>query len=147
MNRVVTLIALAIALGGPASATIMNTDVKVNTNVVAGQVSASGVVERGTGFRVRLTGFAIYEIKFDRRYFPSGCAAMVVSPNAAVVPVVAQNRCGGVFDVVFYSPKQTIGACRFSVRCKRGCAPGPLTAAPRCASTHDEACTDYTPLV
>ena len=104
MNRfALAILTLAIALGGPASAGIINPygNPELNTNVVAGQVSELGVVERGLGFHVHLNGYS-YEIKFDRRYFPSGCAAMVVSPVAVVVPAVEQGRCGGPFYVTFY---------------------------------------------
>src|SRR5580692_1194426 len=57
MNRLVTLLALAIGLGGPASAGIINPygDPDLNANVVAGQISGSGVRERGFGFRVQRT--------------------------------------------------------------------------------------------
>ncbi len=103
MNRLVTLLALAIVVSGPASANIINPygNPELNTNVVAGQVSGTGVIERGLGFRVHRTHVGVYEITFDRRYFPSGCAAMVVSPNIALTPVVTQINCGDTFDVSF----------------------------------------------
>jgi hypothetical protein len=103
MNRLVTLLALAIGVSGPASAGIINPYAEViNSNVVAGQVSVEGVIERGFGFRVHRDSAGAYLIKFDRRYFPSGCAAMVVSPDAAVFPVVTQSQCGGDFNVSLY---------------------------------------------
>jgi|HubBroStandDraft_6_1064221.scaffolds.fasta_scaffold225892_1 hypothetical protein len=113
MNRLVTLLALAIGLGAPASAGIVNPYGALgvnNTDVVAGQVSGSGVIERGSGFRVHRDEAGAYEIKFDKRYFPSGCAAMVVSPSSAVSPIVVQNHCGGVFDVFFYLNNRLTGA-------------------------------------
>jgi hypothetical protein len=96
MNRFVTLLALAIGVSGPASAGAISPYVGPlgvnNTNVVAGQVSASGVIEHGSGFRVRMITPGVYDITFDRRYFPSGCAAMVVSPIS--IPVFAAVRHG-----------------------------------------------------
>ena len=106
MNRFVTLLALAIGVSGPASAAAVSPYAAPlgvnNTDVVAGQVSVEGVIERGFGFRVHRDSAGAYLIKFDRRYFPSGCAAMVVSPNAAVFPVVTQSQCGGDFNVSLY---------------------------------------------
>jgi hypothetical protein len=104
MNRfALAILTLAIALGGPASAGIISPygNPELNTNVVAGQVSSLGIIERGAGFRVQLNGDT-YEITFERRYFPSGCAALVVSPSAPLLPVVAQNHCGDKFFVTFY---------------------------------------------
>ncbi|MFZ0574851.1 MAG: hypothetical protein WA428_08445 [Candidatus Cybelea sp.] len=104
MNRLVTLLALAIGVSGPASAGIINPygNPELNTNVVAGQVGSTGVVERGSGFRVHIFGL-FYKIKFDRRYFPSGCAALVASPTTEpLVPIVTQNQCGDVFTVSLY---------------------------------------------
>jgi hypothetical protein len=106
MNRLVTLLALAMALGGPASAGIISPYAAPlgvnNTNVVAGQISGSGVIERGSGFRVHFDNGA-YVIRFDQRYFPSGCAAMVVAPvDATVVSAVVQKHCGGPFYVNLY---------------------------------------------
>jgi hypothetical protein len=107
MNRLVTLLALAVALGGPASAAAVSPYAAPlgvnNTDVVAGQVGSTGIVERGFGFRVHIFGFGIYKIKFDRRYFPSGCAALVASPTTEpLVPIVSQNQCGDVFTVSLY---------------------------------------------
>jgi hypothetical protein len=112
MNRLVALSALAIGLAGPASAGVIHPygDPELNTNVVAGQVSGSGVIERGLGFRVHRTFAGVYEITFDRRYFPSGCAALAVSPNAAVIPVVTQLHCGDTFHVSFYINNELAGA-------------------------------------
>ncbi|MGC1336253.1 MAG: hypothetical protein WA304_10170 [Candidatus Cybelea sp.] len=104
MNRLVTLLALAIGVSGPASAGIINPygNPELNTNVVAGQVGSTGVVERGSGFRVHIFGL-FYKIKFDRRYFPSGCAALVASPTTEpLVPIATQNQCGDVFTVSLY---------------------------------------------
>jgi hypothetical protein len=104
MNRFpLAILTLAIALAGPASAGIISAygNPELNANVVAGQVSSVGVIERGAGFRVHLNG-GTYEITFDKRYFPSGCAALVVSPSAPLPPVVAQNHCGDKFSVLFY---------------------------------------------
>jgi hypothetical protein len=105
MNRFVTLLALAIGVSGPASAGVINPYAEVNTNVVAGEVTASGVIERGHGFRVYVPERGIYEITFDRRYFLSGCAAMVVSPMVGpYVPVVTQeDECGGKFTVMLFN--------------------------------------------
>jgi|HubBroStandDraft_2_1064218.scaffolds.fasta_scaffold47678_4 hypothetical protein len=122
MNRFVTLLALAIALGGPASAGAISPYIAPlginNADVVAGQVSADGRIERGSGFRVHLNAFT-YTINFDRRYFPSGCAALVASPTTAqVVAVVSQHRCGGPFHVNLYFPGQsfTTGEFQFIAR-------------------------------
>lgn len=111
MNRLVTLLALAIGVGAPASAGIINPYGEVNTNVVAGQVSATGVIERGSGFRAHRDQDGTYEIKFDKRYFPSGCAAMVVSPmTGPLVPSVSQHRCGGRFYVNLYNSAGDLAA-------------------------------------
>jgi hypothetical protein len=124
MNRfALAILTLAVALGGPASADIINPsgNTFLNTNVVAGQVSAGGVIERGSGFRVHIFGYGIYRIKFDSRYFESGCAAMVVSPTSAPqLPVVTQNyKCGGVFTVTLYAlvtGKRQYGEFQFIAR-------------------------------
>jgi|ERR1700722_1827713 len=110
MNRFVTLLALAIGVSGPASAGV----IKVNPNVVAGQVSALGVIERGSGFRVHLNGFT-YEIKFDRHYFPSGCVAMVVtSVGGPVIPNATQDgQCGGPLYVTFYGVNERLTTSEF----------------------------------
>jgi|HubBroStandDraft_6_1064221.scaffolds.fasta_scaffold348973_1 hypothetical protein len=118
MNRLVTLLALAMALGGPASAAIISPYAAPlgvnNTNVVAGQVSDSGVIERGHGFRVGEIQHGVYESQFDRRYFPSGCAAMVVSTTtAALLPVVSQRGCGSVFQVLLYGMNRDLVAGEF----------------------------------
>lgn len=114
MNRLVTLLALAVGLGAPASAGAISPYVAPlgtnDRNVVAGQVSLEGVIERGFGFRLHRDTAGGYIIKFDRRYFPSGCAAMVVSPNAPVTPVVFQNHCGGPFVVTFYEDSHVAAA-------------------------------------
>lgn len=109
MNRFVTLLALAIGVSGPASAGAISpyrAPLGVNnTDVLAGQVSLDGVIERGFGFRVHRNADDSYTIKFDRRYFPSGCAAMVVSPmNAPLVANASQrNLCGGTFIVNLFN--------------------------------------------
>jgi hypothetical protein len=112
MNRFVTLLALAIGVSGPASAGIINPygDPDLNANVVAGQISGSGVRERGVGFRVQRTSGGYYEITFNKRFFPSGCAALVVTPDAPVTPVVMQSQCGAPFYVSFYLGNKLAGA-------------------------------------
>jgi hypothetical protein len=124
MNRfALAILTLAIALGGPASANNISSYVnpELSTNVVAGQVSAGGVIERGSGFRVRVFGYGIYKIKFDSRYFESGCAAMVVEPTSAPqIAVVTQNyKCGGVFTVTLFAlvtGKRQYGEFQFIAR-------------------------------
>jgi hypothetical protein len=118
MNRfALAILTLAVALGGPASAGIISPsrNPELSTNTAAGQVSASGEIERGVGFRVNRNTAGGYIITFDRRYFPSGCAAMVVSPmNAPLVPSVTQrNLCGGEFIVNFFSLNGNLEAGEF----------------------------------
>jgi hypothetical protein len=116
MNRFVTLLALAIGVSGSASAGIINPygNPELNTNVVAGQVSASGVIERGVGFSVQVVETGTYRIKFDRRYFPSGCAALVVSPMTLPTgQLVAEDHCKRRFVVRFYAPDYKLVANEF----------------------------------
>jgi hypothetical protein len=68
MNRLVTLLALAIGVSGPASAGAMSPYVAPlgvnNTDVVAGLVSLEGVIERGFGFRVHRDSAGAYLISY-----------------------------------------------------------------------------------
>ena len=95
MNRFVTLLALAIGVSGPASAGAISpyrAPLGVNnTDVLAGQVSLDGVIERGFGFRVHRNADDSYTIKFDRRT-RLACRYMPYSPFRAFWRMVKLRR-------------------------------------------------------
>lgn len=97
-NRLVFLgLALAIA-AGPASAQSgarYFAQTSANPRSLAGQINSDGTVQRGTGFTANRLGPGEYEIRFERGYFSTGCAAMIVEGTEAfnILSNSAQRRC------------------------------------------------------
>jgi hypothetical protein len=82
MNRVIVFgIAFAVGLVGQASAGTFYRYVSPATGsakTVAGIVSSSGQIERGSGFTVQHVATGEYQIAFGPQFFPTGCAVMLV---------------------------------------------------------------------
>jgi hypothetical protein len=110
MNRIVVLLALAIAFGGPASAQTsygVAPDFSI-PRVVGGEVYISGGRVLGKGFSSRIVTDGEYEIVFQPRLF-SGCPVMTVAPmgaqdNTPVFEVSQQTTCSTTFYVYFWDP-------------------------------------------
>ncbi|MGB8151691.1 MAG: hypothetical protein WCE97_10915 [Candidatus Cybelea sp.] len=109
MNRLVTLLALAIALGGPASAQTsyaIAPDFRI-PRVVGGEVYVSGGRVLGKGFSSRIVTAGEYEIVFQPRLF-SGCPVMTVTPmgagdNPPTGEVYQPSVCSATFYVFWHS--------------------------------------------
>jgi hypothetical protein len=117
MNRVVTLLALSVGLGGPASAQTFgpSPDFRV-PRVVGGEVYISGGRVLGDGFSSRIVTDGEYEIAFKPRLF-SGCPVMTVTPmgtqdNAPVFEVSQETACSATFYVYFWDPGTSVPANR-----------------------------------
>ena len=108
MNRFVTLLALAIALGGPASAQTsyeLAPDFR-NPRVVGGEINADGTIARGRGFRARHIATGEYEITFKEQLFLTACPIMTVTTlNGYGMPIIDQGAaCSRRFKLNFYLP-------------------------------------------
>ena len=84
MNRFVWVaVGLGVALVAPVSAGTMFRYISPpsqNQVVASGQIDADGHIVRGTGFAVQHLRRGEYLITFRAGYFPTGCAAMTVTP-------------------------------------------------------------------
>lgn len=100
MNKLfIVAVAIAIAFARPASAQ----GTSPTPGIAGGKVAADGTVLRGTGFSVRRVRRGIYAITLSPGVFPTGCAAVTVTPQTTnVVPVAYQQRCGRPVIVRFY---------------------------------------------
>ncbi len=104
MNRVVALIALAVALGGPASA--QTSHQIASDSIIAGQVNFDGSVNAGTDFKVRRSSTGKYRIDFPKSIF---CPILTVTgfgktSNPPVAEVHQPWHCSQIFYVRFFLP-------------------------------------------
>lgn len=111
MNRfVIFAILLGVVLGGQASAGTFYRYASPATSsvTVAGIVSATGQVERGSGFAVHHAGTGEYDVTFQPGFFPSGCAAMIVQSWGST-PVLGNGSVGhcSARDPVFHVTLET----------------------------------------
>ena len=104
MNRFVALIALAIALGGPASA---QTSYQIaSDSIIAGQVNVDGSVNAGTGFKVHRSSTGKYRIDFPKSTF---CPILTVTgfgrtSDPPIAEVHQPWHCSQIFYVRFFLP-------------------------------------------
>jgi hypothetical protein len=108
MNRLVTLLALAVVFGGPASAqTFYRVGSVQNPPIVAGEINSDGKVLLGTGFTVRHIAFGKYRIAFPKG--SSDCPVMSVTvvgttSSPPTGEVHQPSVCSRVFYVRFFFP-------------------------------------------
>lgn len=112
MNRsFIVSIALAITLVGTASARPVFQYIRHSTQMpraASGAVTDDGIIFGGTGFTVTHPMTGVYNIKFSKGFWPSGCAAMVVQPRSPGLSYVRPLGCAGAdptFYVRFFDPK------------------------------------------
>jgi hypothetical protein len=110
MNRLVAMLALAVALGGPASAQTFyrpSPDFRL-PRIVGGEVDFNGAPVLGNNFSSRLLGPGEYEIDFRQGVFAGGCPVL----NAVVLgggryPPTAEvdqpSTCSRTFYVYWFS--------------------------------------------
>ncbi|MGA8662547.1 MAG: hypothetical protein WA304_10175 [Candidatus Cybelea sp.] len=108
MNRLVTLLALAIALGGPASAQTFYRVAPVPTlPIVAGEINFDGRVLLGSGFTAQRISTGKYKIAFLKGQ--SDCPVFSITvvsntPNPPTAEVHAPGLCSRVHYVHFFLP-------------------------------------------
>jgi hypothetical protein len=112
MNRVVLFLALAIALGAPASAQTsygVAPDFRI-PRVIGGEVDVNGGRVLGNGFSSALISNGSYQIVFNQDLFRGSCPVMTVTPMGAspgppFAEVFQSKVCSRTFYVFFWSPQ------------------------------------------
>jgi hypothetical protein len=109
MNRVVVLLALAIALGGPASAQAFYRVAPAvqNLPMVAGEVNFDGSVLLGSGFTAQRISTGKYKIAFLKGQSNCPVFSITVVSNVSNPPtgeVHAPRLCSRVHYVRFFLP-------------------------------------------
>lgn len=90
MNRLVLAAAFLIAVSGPVAGAGFRYFEQAGTTprMVAGEVSAQGIVLRGSGFTARRVYKGQYEVRFKNGSL-RGCGAMVVTALASYYPYLS----------------------------------------------------------
>jgi hypothetical protein len=109
MNRLVTLLAFSVALGGPASAQTFgpSPDVRI-PRVVGGEVDISGGRVLGKGFSSHIVTMGEYAIVFDQGLFRGGCPVLNATSlgkimNVPTAEVYQRSFCSRTFYVYWLS--------------------------------------------
>jgi len=110
MNRLVTLLALAVALGGPASAQTVyrsSPDFRI-PRIVGGEVDVNGGPVLGKDFSSHLVGAGVYEIDFHQGVFQGGCPVLTATVlgearNPPTAEVYQPSTCSRTFYVYWAS--------------------------------------------